>query len=444
MNILEQFVIPPSQEHVGLLTVMQILSLLTFLPFAGLMLGASVFSVYFNKKGKKTGNQVYVKIAKDIIDKLTVGKAAGFALGILPLITIVLIYAQMLYGARVISVSLLFLSLILFIIRFIFVYNYKNAFQFETIFDKFKNSPEISEDAKVYERKVNYLGMRYGNWGVALLFISSFLFIGSTTIAAKPGIWTSVDNVLKLLLSAPIWVNYFFLGSTSFAITGGAILFFFFGWQGGIQNVSDEYKETVKKIAVSSAFIGTLIQPVFIFAGTLFMPLSGSSSGVYVFAGFTILAILLVCNLLYYVYKNSDMRLAGAIFFLMFFIFTFAIVKDQLAFRNAVKEHLLVVNGKAEELAKEKEGLIVQVSGADGEKIFNEKCVACHKFDVKLVGPPYQETVPKYNGDLKKLAGFIYNPTKIDPAYTAMPNQGLKMKEAEAVAKYIMDKVGKK
>jgi cytochrome c len=174
------------------------------------------------------------------------------------------------------------------------------------------------------------------------------------------------------------------------------------------------------------------------------MPLSGSSSGVYIFAGFTILAILLVCNLLYYVYKNSDMHLAGAIFFLMFFIFTFAIIKDQLAFKNSVKEHLLVLNGKAEELAKEKEGMIVQVSGADGEKIYNEKCIACHKFDVKLVGPPYQETVPKYNGDLKKLAGFIYNPTKIDPAYTAMPNQGLKMKEAEAVAKYIMDKVGKK
>ena len=174
------------------------------------------------------------------------------------------------------------------------------------------------------------------------------------------------------------------------------------------------------------------------------MPLSGSSSGVYVFAGFTLLAILLVCNLLYQVYKNSDMRLAGAIFFLMFFVFTFAIVKDQLAFRNSLKDHLLVLNAKAEELAKEKEGSIVQVNAADGEKIYNEKCIACHKFDVKLVGPPYQETVPKYNGDLKKLAEFIYNPQKINPSYPSMPNQGLKLKEAEAVAKYIMDKVGKK
>jgi cytochrome c551/c552 len=444
MNILDQFVIPPNIEHVGLLSVMQIISLLTFLPFAGLMLGASVFSVYFNKMGKKTGNPMYIKIAKDIIDKLTIGKAAGFALGVLPLITIVLTYAQLLYGVKVISVSLLFLSLILYIVSFIFIYNYKSAFQIETIFNTLKKGHDVPEVAADYENKITLLGMRYAVWGIALLFISSFLFIGSTTIAAKPSIWSSVDNILKLLISAPIWINYLFFISTSFAITGGAILYFFFVWQGGIADATDEYKETVKKFAVVSAFVGSLVQPVFIFAGTLFMPASGSSSGVYVFAGFTLLAILLVCNLLYYVYKNSDMRLAGAIFFLMFFVFTFAIVKDQLAFKNSLKDQLLVLNGKAEEIAKEKEGTIVQVNAADGEKIYNEKCFACHKFDVKLVGPPYQETVPKYNGDLKKLAEFIYNPQKVNPSYPAMPNQGLKMKEAEAIAKYIMDKVGKK
>ena len=128
----------------------------------------------------------------------------------------------------------------------------------------------------------------------------------------------------------------------------------------------------------------------------------------------------------------------------MFFVFTFAIVKDQLAFRNAVKDHLLVVNAKAEELAKEKQGSIIQVSAADGEKIYSEKCIACHKFDVKLVGPPYKETIPKYSGDLKKVSRFYLQSRKINPSYPAMPNQGLKMKEAEAVAKYIIDNVGKK
>ena len=112
MNVLDQFIVPPSQDHVNLLVVMQIISLLMFLPFSGMVLGGSVFSVYFNRKGKKTGNPVYFRLAKDIIDKLTVSKAAGYALGILPLAATVFIYAQLLYGSKVISVSLLFLSLI--------------------------------------------------------------------------------------------------------------------------------------------------------------------------------------------------------------------------------------------------------------------------------------------------------------------------------------------
>jgi len=74
-----------------------------------------------------------------------------------------------------------------------------------------------------------------------------------------------------------------------------------------------------------------------------------------------------------------------------------------------------------------------------------KKCVACHKFDTKVVGPPYKETVPKYNGDVQQLAEYIYNPVKKDPAYPPMPNQGLKKKEAVAVAQYLLDHLaGKK
>ncbi|MBK9330870.1 MAG: hypothetical protein IPM96_00355 [Ignavibacteria bacterium] len=62
-----------------------------------------------------------------------------------------------------------------------------------------------------------------------------------------------------------------------------------------------------------------------------------------------------------------------------------------------------------------------------------------------MSGPPYNLTVPKYNGDIKKLADFILNPTKISPDYPPMPNPGLKPKEAAAVSQYLIDKVsGKK
>lgn len=78
---------------------------------------------------------------------------------------------------------------------------------------------------------------------------------------------------------------------------------------------------------------------------------------------------------------------------------------------------------------------IVQISGAD---IYNGKCIACHQFDKKVVGPPYKETLPKYEGKMDELIKFISNPVKINAEYPAMPNQGLKPNEAKAIAEYIM------
>ena len=86
---------------------------------------------------------------------------------------------------------------------------------------------------------------------------------------------------------------------------------------------------------------------------------------------------------------------------------------------------------------KDKAGIqeIVVISGED---IYNAKCIACHRFDTKLVGPPYNDVLPKYEGKRDALVDFILNPVKVNPEYTAMPNQGLKPKEAEAVADYIV------
>jgi cytochrome c len=42
------------------------------------------------------------------------------------------------------------------------------------------------------------------------------------------------------------------------------------------------------------------------------------------------------------------------------------------------------------------------------------------------------------------LVKFILNPVKMNPAFPAMPNQGLNPKEAQAVADYLLEKYGGK
>ena len=90
--------------------------------------------------------------------------------------------------------------------------------------------------------------------------------------------------------------------------------------------------------------------------------------------------------------------------------------------------------------AEKSAGGIGVISGAD---IYKTRCSACHRFDQKLVGPPYKETMPKYAGNVDKLVAFIKNPGKVNPAFPPMPNPGLKPAEARAVAKYILEEYKK-
>jgi len=160
--------------------------------------------------------------------------------------------------------------------------------------------------------------------------------------------------------------------------------------------------------------------------------------------GLSVISILLICNLLYATLKNSEIKYSGAVFFLIFVTFAFSIIQQQIAFGNSIKPHLYSVTKKAEELKKEITNKTISTTGVNAEEIYNTKCIACHKFDVKLVGPPYQETIPKYAGDVKKLSEFIYNPQKVNAAYPPMPNQGLKKKEADAMAQWLIQKVSGK
>jgi len=205
-----------------------------------------------------------------------------------------------------------------------------------------------------------------------------------------------------------------------------------------------EFSNFVKKIAGNIAFTGAVLLPVTLFLSFLVIPDIALSGSVFTYTSLAFISLLFLCNFLYAVIKNSEVKYIGAAFYLLIISLGFIILKNQAAFGAASEKHLAVINLKAQELEKEKKGKTINTAGVNGEEIYNRICIACHKFDVKVVGPPYKETIPKYNGDVKKLATFILNPVKVSPDYPPMPSQGLKPKEADAVAKYLIDKVSGK
>jgi hypothetical protein len=128
MNFLDKFVIPSGAEHTALLNILQILTLLIFIPYTGMIFGGTALSVYFNNKGIKCCNPLYTRFAKDIIDKLLAKRSAGLGFGVLPVATITIIYAQFLMNAKIITVNFLAFSTLFYLVSLLIIYRYKISF----------------------------------------------------------------------------------------------------------------------------------------------------------------------------------------------------------------------------------------------------------------------------------------------------------------------------
>lgn len=449
---LEQIIIPPNAHHVELLNVFLIVSLLLFVPFVGMVLGASFFSLIFNFLGERNLHKDYVRFSKDIMDKLTIGKNAGWGLAVVPVLSVTFVYMQLLYGASSIVIGALVLSAVTLISGLIFIYRYKNTLHLESLVDSFKSlirtksnltEQDLPENVKDYEQTTIKVNRKNVLWGVILLAFSLFFFVSAISVASDPDKWGM--KFMYLFISGDETINYLYYLALAGSITGGAILFFFFSWQGGIPDMSENYKRFVRRFAVSLALISTIMQMVLLMFTFFTIPHVSLSASVFIYSGLALLSILLVSNFLYAIIKNKEIKWAAPAFFFMIIVVLFTSLKEQVVLGNAIKPHLQsVVYAKADELEKLKVSKTLGASDINAEQIYNTKCGACHAFDRKLVGPAHKDVVPKYNGDVKKLAEFIYNPVKVDAAYPPMPNQGLKKKEADALAQYLITKLGGK
>lgn len=453
MNFFDELIIPPSENHVMLVKYMLTISLLLFIPYISMMLGATFISTYFNKKGKSEGNSLYLRFAKDTIEKLTITKSAELALGTIPVLSAFFAYAQLLYTAKTISVGMFALAVILFIMSFFFIYKYRNTFKLEGIMNAFKSitpkdalntESENSQEIKDFEQNIVSTNSIAGTAGKWLLFSASYIFAGTMALASSPDKWEHVGNILQIIFSWQTLFNFGALVSLAGIITGGAIMFYFFSWDGGLKHMDDKYAALVKNTAGKIAIASGILFPLMLMINYAYLPQVSQSPTVFYYMVVVLIISLIAGNFIYSMFKNSDTSSATAVFVLVFVLVTFNIIKDQLAFGNAINENTIEITKLAADEEKEAKNKTLQSTGIDAEAIFTQKCSACHKFDQKLVGPPYQETVPKYNGDVQKLADYIFNPVKKDAAYPPMPNQGLKKKEATALAQWLINKVTKK
>ncbi len=407
-----------------------------------MVFGGTFLSLFYRHKGHKENNKTYLLFSKDIIEVVTISKSIGIILGIVPLLTAVLIFSQLLHLGNTTAVVYLSVSFLLVIAALTLIYTYRYSTKFSSIFNslneiKVKDSSVMNEIAKLKESSTR-VSHSSGIYGLILLFLSIWFFTSGVTIATFPKEW-SEGSFLSILFSWQVLVRLVFFLIMAFAFTGGTVLFRYFYWEGGKKDLNDDYREFVRKTAVVHTLYPLLALPLFLAFILYSLPDAALSGSVFGYSSLALLLMFLTYNLLYSMIKNANVNHTGILYMTLIAIIMSLIIKDQLAIDNVTAEQSVILNNKYEEVMAQLTGEGSKPKAINGEDIFKNICSSCHAFDHKVVGPPYQQTMPKYEGKMDQLVAFILNPKQNNPGYPPMPNPGLRPDQAQAVAKYIME-----
>lgn len=446
MNFLDRLVIPESNEHLALLRYLLVIATIFFVTYASIAVIGSTFSAIFERNGRKKGNKLWLQFARDLADLAAPTKGVIFAMGVIPFVTILLIYSQLLFGIHSGITTYLMCSAVFYFVGFYFLYSYKKSFHLNSILAALEElsetrsaeiQPGVAEDVEAYGLLTESTLKRGGTRSAILLWIGTWIFVGASRLAYTPGGWSDSSLVTVLFSGGTLWslVSY---AVTAIVITAASVLFFFFKWEKGISNKADDsYKASVKRWTLSGGIAAVTLEPLLILFETRNLPQSGLSNLTFEVAYIGMFTALLVLLLFYSMLKDSQINLGSYAFAGVFVLVFVWAAKDEIAFHYATLDQNQV-------LGQRYESMVASLSPntarpvVSGEDIYNGRCSACHRFDIKIVGPPYNQTLPNFVGKMDSLQDFIMNPRQVVPGYPPMPNQGLRPDEVKAVADYIM------
>lgn len=443
MDFLDKLVLPQSAHHMVLIKYLLVLANLLLVPYLSVLTGSLIFSLYFKKQAEKRTNSNAYRFSKELVDLVTFNKSVAIALGIVPLISSAFGYAQLLHLSNFQIPNFLLLAALFLLASVVMVFTFKYSFHFKDIFkvadEKGIGSTEFEkEQISKYSANTNSMNKKAGTIALYSTIFAIYFYVGAVQLAIDSERWSSNTNIFSIIFSLSTAVNFlqFFIGSL--ALTSVVVLYKYFRPNSESKG-EGEYFEYIKKFSLSNALILSIAFPLMIALGTVVKTKVALSFMVFAYAISAVLLLLLISSLIYLMLKENHLKYSLAVLFLYVVVFSLLVIKDQYAFDTSTKKQFAVLAANYTEYETNLKAEFgvggVTISGVD---IYNGRCIACHNFDKKIVGPPYNETLPKYEGKKAELVKFILNPVKINPAYPAMPNQGLKPKEAEAIADYIL------
>lgn len=422
---------PPRAEHLLLAKYIIIVLSLLFVSYISILFGATILSLGFSFRGKSENNETFNRFSRDLVDTLMGSWGVVTAMVILPVLTIAISFGQVLYGTDMKVAQYFTIVFVLTMLAIVFAYAYKKSFA---------------------TRDENFnMHLALGGIAVLLFHAAIFAFVSTVTFALYPENWKIITSALPLTYEWSMFARFAHFMTLSLAITGGAILFFFFNWDGGKANVDGAYGDYVRKFSGGLTLGMTVLQTLFMVWFLATLPQPAKSYDVYITGILAMGVLWLICYFAFSLLHDSKVSLGKIIFPLLMVFLLFVLVDEHFARENSLAYQNYKLTKMSEKFLSEVEQLRAERSGsatpslAVGEEIFTSKCSICHQFDIRVVGPAYNDVMAKYENDLEALKTFILNPQPVNPNdYPGgMPNQGLKPHEAESAAMYLMEEFQK-
>ncbi len=412
-----------SPENLPLLKFVLLLTLFVHFSLLGILFGATSAAIVFDTFGRLDRRRHWRTLAVDLVAKAVPGRGTVLLLTLTA--ALILLAVQLAYPPLALAGEYWLLTLVPLFVGLAALAGYRRWLQRE-------------ESGLVL---VSGLGAA----GVLLGLISTFLLLCGAGLLVAPEKWPFLAAEPRLLLT---WVGTArFLEFTCLSLaTSGALILLLGRTPAAVDEKATEGSLFRRRAGAVVALAFTLGWPVALLLGLYNQPSIALSGVVYAVAATALAVAAGLALKLLGVLERPEERAGRPIFWLFLLLFALWLIGDHLARESAIGDESLsgLAAVRRSPAVPDKEDA-VPVAGeredaADGKAVFERHCAACHRFEERLVGPPLQSVLPKYEGNLEELKTFIRNPTKQDPDYPAMPKLQLSEAEIESVARYLLER----
>jgi cytochrome c len=401
--------------------------LLLYLPFLGIVIAGSTASLVLNFFGRENRDNRSLRLSREWIEAVTVNPWVLLLLGLLPYPVIVYLCRRILGGQNPLPAFAWLVPFGALLAGCLLLSMYRSA---------------IVRTAEL--PRTPFLA---GTAGLLAMVSAAYLLFLLLGTLVNPARLPLIGSNPVFILSWNSLVEFLLFLALSFGLTGGIVLRFLARPNAETGGPDPDYEARVRAAGTSFSLAGALAVPALVVLGLITFPVTGMSTEVFVMAATVPILALAAFALLSFLPEKGESGPGDRVSALFILMFLAVILCQQTAVANA-SQGLAAPPGPlaAEEVSKE--GKVAEKSAEGdagalekGMKVFDTVCSVCHRFDARVVGPPLNEVVPKYKGNVEKLKAFLRNPVKVNPAYPAMPKPAIKEDEVDAVARYLLSKV---